>query len=62
MLTSADAIARFCGLPPGVVGPDGTVYVGTYGDGRLYRLRPGAPVAPGRSVSVSAEPALDGQP
>lgn len=35
--------------------PDGTVYVGTYGDGRLFRLRPGAAAAEDLGVPIAGE-------
>jgi streptogramin lyase len=35
--------------------PDGTVYVGTYGDGRLYRLRPGATAVDDLGVPIAGE-------
>lgn len=35
--------------------PDGSVYVGTYGDGRLFRLRPGATEADDLGVPIAGE-------
>jgi streptogramin lyase len=35
--------------------PDGTVYVGTYGDGRLFRLLPGATAAEDLGVPIAGE-------
>lgn len=35
--------------------PDGTVYVGTYGDGRLFRLPPGATEAEDLGVPIAGE-------